>query len=107
MEVFSRPNEHIVDHQVLIEITYHKQHQMKLTFKGSLSGFLIIVSLLTSSLAVAQRTITLEEFRQLSIHQNNNLKAADQNILVAEAQKKQADANGKFTLDGSVTGFYF
>ncbi|MBT1710307.1 TolC family protein [Fulvivirgaceae bacterium PWU5] len=80
---------------------------MKLTFKGSLSGFLIIVSLLTSSLAVAQRNITLEEFRQLAIRQNNNVKAADQNILVAEAQKKQADANGKFTLDGSVTGFYF
>ena len=80
---------------------------MKLTFKGSLSGSLIIVSLLTSSLAVAQRNVTLEEFRQLAIRQNNNVKAADQNILVAEAQKKQADANGKFTLDGSVTGFYF
>jgi outer membrane protein TolC len=60
-----------------------------------------------SSLAVAQRNMTLEEFRQLAIHQNNNVKAADQNILVAEAQKNQADANGKFTLDGSVTGFYF
>lgn len=80
---------------------------MKLTFKGSLSGSLIIVSLLASSLAVAQRNVTLEEFRQLAIHQNNNVKAADQNIRVAEAQKKQADANGKFTLDGSVTGFYF
>ncbi|MCD9015614.1 TolC family protein [Parachryseolinea silvisoli] len=80
---------------------------MKLTFKGSLSGSLIIVSLLASALAVAQRNVTLEEFRQLAIHQNNNVKAADQNILVAEAQKKQADANGKFTLDGSVTGFYF
>jgi outer membrane protein TolC len=80
---------------------------MKLTFKGSLSGSLIIVSLLTSSFAVAQRNITLEEFRQLSIQQNNNVKAADQNILIAEAQKKQADANGKFTLDGSATGFYF
>jgi outer membrane protein len=80
---------------------------MKLTFKGSLSGSLIIVSLLASALAVAQRNVTLEEFRQLAIHQNNNVKAADQNIRVAEAQKKQADANGKFTLDGSVTGFYF
>jgi outer membrane protein len=80
---------------------------MKLTIKGILSGSLILVSLLTSPLAVAQRNITLEEFRQLAIHQNNNVKAADQNILVAQAQKNQADANGKFTIDGSVTGFYF
>jgi outer membrane protein TolC len=49
----------------------------------------------------------LEEFRELAIRQNNNVKAADQNILIAEAQKKQADANGKFTIDGSATGFYF
>jgi outer membrane protein len=80
---------------------------MKLTIKGILSGSLILASLLMSPLAVAQRNITLEEFRQLAIHQNNNVKAADQNILVAEAQKNQADANGKFTIDGSVTGFYF
>jgi outer membrane protein TolC len=80
---------------------------MKLTVNGILSGSLIIVSLFMSSLAVAQRNITLEEFRQLAIRQNNNVKAADQNILVAEAQKNQADAGGKFTLDGSVTGFDF
>lgn len=67
----------------------------------------IIVWLLTSSLAVAQRSITLEEVRQLAIHQNNNVKAAEENIRVAEAQKHQADANGKFTIDGVVTGFYF
>ncbi|MBL0741158.1 TolC family protein [Chryseolinea lacunae] len=80
---------------------------MKWTVKGILSGALIIVSLLMSSLAVAQRSITLEEVRQLAIHQNNNVKAAEQNIQVAEAQKHQADASGKFTLDGAVTGFYF
>jgi len=80
---------------------------MKLTVKGILPGSLLIVSMFMSSLAVAQRSITLEEFRQLAIRQNNNVKAADQNILVAEAQKNQADANGRFTLDGSVTGFYF
>jgi outer membrane protein len=80
---------------------------MKLTIKEILFGSLILISLLTSPLAVAQRNITLEEFRQLAIHQNNNVKAADQNILVAQAQKNQADANGKFTIDGSVTGFYF
>src|SRR5882762_6894612 len=80
---------------------------MKLTVKGILPGSLLIVSMFMSSLAVAQRSITLEEFRQLAIRQNNNVKAADENILVAEAQKNQADANGRFTLDGSVTGFYF
>lgn len=80
---------------------------MKLTVKGILSGSLILASLLVSSLAVAQRIITLEDFKKLAIHQNNNIKAADQNILVAEAQKHQADAEGKFTIDGSVTGFYF
>jgi len=80
---------------------------MKLTTSGILSGSLLILSLLVSPFAKAQRTITLEEFRQLAIRQNNNVKAADENIRVAEAQKIQADANGKFTLDGTVTGFYF
>ncbi|SHG94855.1 Outer membrane protein TolC [Chryseolinea serpens] len=80
---------------------------MKLTVKGILPGSLLIASMFMSSLAVAQRSITLEEFRQLAIRQNNNVKAADENILVAEAQKNQADASGRFTLDGTVTGFYF
>lgn len=67
----------------------------------------MLASVLIAPLAAAQRSITLEEFRQLAIRQNNNVKAADQDIMVAKAQKNQAAANGAFTIDGSVTAFYF
>ncbi|AYB32649.1 TolC family protein [Chryseolinea soli] len=82
---------------------------MKSTTSGILPGslFIFILALLQSSFVAAQRNITLDEFRQLAIRQNNNIKTADQNILVAESQKKQADTKSKFTIDGSVTGFYF
>jgi len=80
---------------------------MKFTIARILRASLLINALLMAQSVLAQRTVTLEQFRQLAIQRNNNLKAAEQNINAAEAQKVQADAAGKFTIDGVVTGFYF
>ena len=80
---------------------------MKSTTSRALLGSLFIITLLMPPPVVAQRNVTLEQFKQLAIQRNNNVKVADQNIRIAEAQKNQADANGKFAIDGSVTGFYF
>lgn len=57
--------------------------------------------------APPRNTLTLEQCKQLAIERNNNLKIARENIKVAQSQKIQADAGGKPTVDGSVTGFYF
>ena len=74
---------------------------MKLTIKGRLYVFLLINSLLLTRPVLAQQTYTLEQFRRLAMERNNNLKIAEQNIAVAKAQKAQADASGKFTIDGT------
>ncbi len=63
--------------------------------------------LLMSHWAVGQRVLTLEEARQLAVNRNNNLKAAQQKIEAAKAQKAEADAKGKPRLDGSVNTWYF
>lgn len=68
---------------------------------------LAIVVLSLSHWAIAQRALTLEEARQLAVNRNNNLKAAQQKIEAAKAQKAEADAKGKPRLDGSVNSWYF
>jgi len=55
----------------------------------------------------AQKVLTLEEARTLAITRNNNLKAADQKIEAAKAQKAVADGIDKPSLNGSVSGWYF
>lgn len=57
--------------------------------------------------SLGQRVLTLEEARQLAENRNNNLKAAQQKIEVAKAQKEEADVKGKPRLDGSVNSWYF
>ncbi|OQP60116.1 hypothetical protein A3860_34880 [Niastella vici] len=56
--------------------------------------------------ATAQRTLTIEEARRLAVARNNNLKAAQQRIEAAKAQKAEANAKDKPRLDGSITGWY-
>jgi outer membrane protein TolC len=56
--------------------------------------------------ATAQRRLTLEEARQLAVTRNNNLKAAQQRIEAAKAQKAEADVKDRPRLDGSITGWY-
>jgi outer membrane protein len=68
---------------------------------------LAIVVLLLSHWTIAQRVLTLEEARQLAVSRNNNLKAAQEKIDAAEAQKAEADAKDKPRLDGSVSSWYF
>jgi outer membrane protein len=68
---------------------------------------LLFSSILLSKNASAQQKLSLEQCRQLAIERNNNLKAAQENINAAKAQKAQQDAGGKPTVDGSITGFYF
>lgn len=68
---------------------------------------LVSTVLFMSQYAAAQRVLTLEETRQLAVTRNNNLKAAQEKIGAARAQKAIASAKDKPTVDGSVTGFYF
>jgi len=68
---------------------------------------LVSTVLFMSQYAAAQRVLTLEETRQLAVTRNNNLKAAQEKISAARAQKAIASAKDKPTVDGSVTGFYF
>jgi len=56
--------------------------------------------------ATAQRDLTLEEARRLAVARNNNLKAAQQRIEAAKAQKAEADVKDRPRLDGSITGWY-
>ena len=63
--------------------------------------------LLLSHWAIGQRVLTLEEARQLAVSRNNNLKAAQEKIEAAKAQKAEADAKGKPRLDGSVNSWGF
>ena len=67
---------------------------------------LAIAVMSLSHWASAQRALTLEEARHLAVARNNNLKAAQQRIEAAKAQKAEADVKGKPRLDGSVTGWY-
>ena len=67
---------------------------------------LAIAVMSLSHWASAQRALTLEEARQLAVARNNNLKAAQQRIEAAKAQKAEADVKDKPRLDGSVTGWY-
>jgi len=53
----------------------------------------------------AQQVLTLEEARKLAVTRNNNLKAAQQNIEAANAQKAVAFTKDKPRLDGSLTGW--
>ena len=57
--------------------------------------------------AQAQQTLTLDHCLQLAKARNNNLKIAQENLEAARAVKRQQDAGGKPTVDGTVTGFYF
>lgn len=63
--------------------------------------------LILSHWAIGQRILTLDEARQLAVNRNNNLKAAQQRIEAAKAQKAEADAKDKPRLDGSVNSWYF
>lgn len=56
--------------------------------------------------AFAQKTLTLEEARQLAVANNNNIKMAGQNILAAKAAADGAKTSALPKLDGSVIGFY-
>lgn len=80
---------------------------MKLTMRRMLRVSLLINIILMTQSVLAQRSLTLEQFREFAVQRNNNLKSAEQNVNVALAQKAQADTNGKFTIDGAVTGFNF
>ena len=66
-----------------------------------------IVVLSLSHWAIGQRVLTLDEARQLAVSRNNNLKAAQEKIEAAKAQKAEADTKGKPRLDGSVSSWYF
>lgn len=68
---------------------------------------LVCAALLLVQCAAAQRVLTLEDAKKLAVARNNNLKAAEEKIGAARAQKAIAAAGDKPTLDGSVTGFYF
>ncbi|SHN19933.1 TolC family protein [Chitinophaga sp. CF418] len=72
-----------------------------------IKSLLVSTALLVSQYAAAQRVLTLEEARKLAVTRNNNLKAAEEKIGAARAQKAIAGAKDKPTVDGSVTGFYF
>lgn len=80
---------------------------MKFTMRRMLRVSLLINIILMTQSVLAQRSLTLEQFREFAVQRNNNLKSAEQNVNVALAQKAQADTNGKFTIDGAVTGFNF
>lgn len=72
-----------------------------------ITPLLVSTALLVSQYTAAQRVLTLEEARKLAVTRNNNLRAAEEKIGAAKAQKAIAGAKDKPTLDGSVTGFYF
>ncbi|SDH05276.1 TolC family protein [Chitinophaga filiformis] len=72
-----------------------------------ITPLLVSTALLASQYTTAQRVLTLEEARKLAVTRNNNLRAAEEKIGAAKAQKAIAGAKDKPTLDGSVTGFYF
>lgn len=80
---------------------------MKFTMRRMLRASLLINVILMTQSVLAQQSVTLEQFREFAVQRNNNLKAAEQNVNVALAQKAQADTNGKFTIDGVITGFNF
>jgi outer membrane protein TolC len=72
-----------------------------------ITPLLVSTALLASQYTTAQRVLTLEEARELAVTRNNNLRAAQEKIGAARAQKAIAAAKDKPTLDASVTGFYF
>ncbi len=80
---------------------------MKFTIQWMVRASLFINALLWTPVVLGQRSLTLEQLQELALQRNNNLKAAEQNINIAVAQKVQADAAGKFTVDGVVTAFNF
>lgn len=80
---------------------------MKFTMRRMLRVSLLINIILMTHSVLAQRSLTLEQFREFAVQRNNNMKSAEQNVNVALAQKAQAETNGKFTIDGVVTGFNF
>ncbi|MVT08819.1 TolC family protein [Chitinophaga tropicalis] len=55
----------------------------------------------------SQRILTLDECLKIAKENNNNIKAAQENVNAAREVKKQRDDSGKPTLDGSVMAFYF
>jgi len=79
---------------------------MKIT-RIKIKPFLLILALYLSHQAKAQRILTLDEARTLAVSRNNNLKAAEQKIEAAKAQKAVADAMDKPSLNASVSGWYF
>ena len=76
----------------------------RLSYKKTLFA---IAVLSLSHWAIGQHVLTLDEARQLAVTRNNNLKAAQQKIEAAKAQKAEADVKGKPRLDGSVNSWYF
>jgi len=60
-----------------------------------------------NKVTLGQRVLTLEQCRMLAMERNNKLKAAQENINAANANKIQQDAGGKPVIDLTATGFYF
>ncbi len=54
-----------------------------------------------------QSILTLEQCRQLAMERNNNLKAAQEKINAANANRLQQEAGAKPVIDLAVTAFYF
>jgi len=83
--------------------SFNLKNPMKLIqyIKPLLTIAIVLLPLCTT----AQQILTLEEARKLAVTRNNNLKAAQQNIEAANAQKAVAFTKDKPRLDGSLTGW--
>ncbi|WP_164974290.1 TolC family protein [Filimonas effusa] len=69
--------------------------------------FTLIIGLATLGSARAQQVLQLEDCLKMAKANNNNIRAAQENVEAAKEAKQQRDIAGKPTLDGSVMGFYF
>lgn len=66
----------------------------------------LILALLCSSALVAQQPLTLQQCRELALQHNEDLKHADNALLLAEMDKQIAFASYLPQLDGSLMGVY-
>lgn len=66
-----------------------------------------IIMLFSNKVTLGQQVLTLDQCLRLALERNNNLKAAQENINAANANKIQQDAGGKPVIDLTVAGFYF
>ncbi|TJZ53705.1 TolC family protein [Sphingobacterium olei] len=77
------------------------------TQKKILSIFLMLFLVLNGFKGLAQeKKISLEEAKSMALQNNKKLRQAQKNIEAAQAASASANAGGKPTIDGSVTGLY-